>query len=67
VGILWVRQRPAARRQHPDTLPRVLDGLAALDPGVLVPAHCTGSRPARHVGPVPRAYVPDAVGTGFLL
>ena len=28
-------------------IPRVLDDLAALDPGVLVPAHCTGWR-AQH-------------------
>src|SRR5260221_7276878 len=41
-------------------IPRVLDDLAALEPGVLVPAHCTGWR-AQHAlaGPCPRAHVPS--------
>jgi 7,8-dihydropterin-6-yl-methyl-4-(beta-D-ribofuranosyl)aminobenzene 5'-phosphate synthase len=49
-------------------IPRVLDDLAALDPGVLVPAHCTGWR-AQHAmsARFPDAYVPSAVGTTFLL
>ena len=49
-------------------IPRVLDDLAALDPGVLVPAHCTGWR-AQHAmsARFPDAYVPNAVGTSFLL
>jgi 7,8-dihydropterin-6-yl-methyl-4-(beta-D-ribofuranosyl)aminobenzene 5'-phosphate synthase len=46
----------------------VLDDLAALNPGVLVPAHCTGWR-AQHAmsARFPDAYVPSAVGTTFLL
>jgi 7,8-dihydropterin-6-yl-methyl-4-(beta-D-ribofuranosyl)aminobenzene 5'-phosphate synthase len=49
-------------------IPRVLDDLAALDPGYLVPAHCTGWR-AQHAmaGRFPAAYVPGAVGTSFHL
>jgi 7,8-dihydropterin-6-yl-methyl-4-(beta-D-ribofuranosyl)aminobenzene 5'-phosphate synthase len=49
-------------------IPRVLDDLAALDPGVLVPAHCTGWR-AQHAmsARFPGVYVPNAVGTTFLL
>ena len=49
-------------------IPRVLDDLAALDPGVLVPAHCTGWR-AQHAisARFPEAYVPNAVGTSLLL
>ena len=49
-------------------IPRVLDDLAALDPGVLVPAHCTGWRAQRAMSArFPAAYVPSAVGTSFLL
>ncbi|MBV9012136.1 MAG: MBL fold metallo-hydrolase [Pseudonocardiales bacterium] len=49
-------------------IPRVLDDLAALHPGVLVPAHCTGWR-AQHAmsarfGP---AFIPNSVGTTFHL
>jgi 7,8-dihydropterin-6-yl-methyl-4-(beta-D-ribofuranosyl)aminobenzene 5'-phosphate synthase len=49
-------------------IPRVLDDLAAMDPAVLVPAHCTGWR-AQHAmsarfGPV---FVPNSVGTSFQL
>jgi len=49
-------------------IPRVLDDLAALNPGVLVPAHCTGWR-AQHAmsARFPAAYVPNAVGTSFQL
>jgi 7,8-dihydropterin-6-yl-methyl-4-(beta-D-ribofuranosyl)aminobenzene 5'-phosphate synthase len=49
-------------------IPRVLDDLAALNPGALVPAHCTGWR-AQHAmsARFPAAYVPNAVGTSFLL
>jgi 7,8-dihydropterin-6-yl-methyl-4-(beta-D-ribofuranosyl)aminobenzene 5'-phosphate synthase len=49
-------------------IPRVLNDLAALNPGVLVPAHCTGWR-AQHAlsARFPGAYVPNAVGTTFLL
>jgi 7,8-dihydropterin-6-yl-methyl-4-(beta-D-ribofuranosyl)aminobenzene 5'-phosphate synthase len=49
-------------------IPRVLDDLAALDPGVLVPAHCTGWR-AQHAmsARFPAAYVPNSVGTSFQL
>jgi 7,8-dihydropterin-6-yl-methyl-4-(beta-D-ribofuranosyl)aminobenzene 5'-phosphate synthase len=47
---------------------RVLTDLAALDPGVLVPAHCTGWR-AQHAlaARFPGAFVPNTVGTSFHL
>jgi 7,8-dihydropterin-6-yl-methyl-4-(beta-D-ribofuranosyl)aminobenzene 5'-phosphate synthase len=49
-------------------IPRVLDELAAMTPGVLVPAHCTGWR-AQHAmsARFPAAFVPNAVGTTFRL
>jgi len=49
-------------------IPRVLDDLAAMNPGFLVPAHCTGWR-ARHAmsARFPEAYVPNSVGTSFHL
>jgi 7,8-dihydropterin-6-yl-methyl-4-(beta-D-ribofuranosyl)aminobenzene 5'-phosphate synthase len=49
-------------------IPRVLDDLATLNPGVLVPAHCTGWR-ARHAmsARFPAAYIPNSVGTSFRL
>jgi 7,8-dihydropterin-6-yl-methyl-4-(beta-D-ribofuranosyl)aminobenzene 5'-phosphate synthase len=45
-----------------------VDGLAALAPKVVVPAHCTGWR-AQHAlaGRLPDAFVPNAVGTRFEL
>jgi 7,8-dihydropterin-6-yl-methyl-4-(beta-D-ribofuranosyl)aminobenzene 5'-phosphate synthase len=49
-------------------IPRVLDDLAAMNPGVLVPAHCTGWR-AQHAmsARFPAAFVPNSVGTTFQL
>jgi 7,8-dihydropterin-6-yl-methyl-4-(beta-D-ribofuranosyl)aminobenzene 5'-phosphate synthase len=49
-------------------IPRVLDDLAAMNPGVLVPAHCTGWR-AQHAisARFPTAFIPNAVGTSFHL
>jgi 7,8-dihydropterin-6-yl-methyl-4-(beta-D-ribofuranosyl)aminobenzene 5'-phosphate synthase len=49
-------------------IPRVLDDLAAMSPGVLVPAHCTGWR-AQHAmsARFPEAFVPNSVGTTFRL
>jgi 7,8-dihydropterin-6-yl-methyl-4-(beta-D-ribofuranosyl)aminobenzene 5'-phosphate synthase len=49
-------------------IPRVLDDLAALNPDVLVPAHCTGWR-AQHAmsARFPAAFIPNAVGTSFHL
>jgi 7,8-dihydropterin-6-yl-methyl-4-(beta-D-ribofuranosyl)aminobenzene 5'-phosphate synthase len=49
-------------------IPRVLTDLAAMNPGVLVPAHCTGWR-AQHAmsARFPDAFVPNAVGTSFYL
>jgi 7,8-dihydropterin-6-yl-methyl-4-(beta-D-ribofuranosyl)aminobenzene 5'-phosphate synthase len=49
-------------------IPRVLTDLAAMNPGVLVPAHCTGWR-AQHAmsARFPAAFVPNAVGTSFYL
>jgi 7,8-dihydropterin-6-yl-methyl-4-(beta-D-ribofuranosyl)aminobenzene 5'-phosphate synthase len=42
--------------------------MAAMQPGVLVPAHCTGWR-AQHAmsARLPAAFVPNAVGTSFHL
>ena len=49
-------------------IPRVCADLAAFEPGLVVPAHCTGWRAqhalARTFG---EAYVPDCVGTRFML
>ena len=49
-------------------IPRVLDELAAMNPGVLVPAHCTGWR-AQHAmsARFPTAFVPNSVGSSFHL
>ena len=49
-------------------IPRVLTDLAAMNPGVLVPAHCTGWR-AQHAmsARFPAAFVPNTVGTSFHL
>jgi 7,8-dihydropterin-6-yl-methyl-4-(beta-D-ribofuranosyl)aminobenzene 5'-phosphate synthase len=49
-------------------IPRVLDELAAINPGVLVPAHCTGWR-AQHAmsARFPAAFVPNSVGSRFHL
>jgi 7,8-dihydropterin-6-yl-methyl-4-(beta-D-ribofuranosyl)aminobenzene 5'-phosphate synthase len=46
----------------------VLADLAAMNPGVLVPAHCTGWR-AQHAmsAQFPAAFVPNTVGTSFHL
>jgi 7,8-dihydropterin-6-yl-methyl-4-(beta-D-ribofuranosyl)aminobenzene 5'-phosphate synthase len=46
----------------------VLAELATLDPGVLVPGHCTGWR-AQHAlaARFPGAFIPNAVGTSFHL
>jgi 7,8-dihydropterin-6-yl-methyl-4-(beta-D-ribofuranosyl)aminobenzene 5'-phosphate synthase len=49
-------------------IPRVLDELAAMNPGVLVPAHCTGWRAQYAMSArFPDAFVPNAVGTSFHL
>jgi len=47
-------------------IPRVLDEISAMNPGVLVPAHCTGWR-AQHAmsARFPDAFVPNAVGSSF--
>ena len=49
-------------------IPRVLDDLAAMNPAVLVPAHCTGWR-AQHAmsARFGEAFIPNAVGTSFHL
>jgi len=49
-------------------IPRVLDDLAAMNPGALVPAHCTGWR-AQHAmsARFPDAFIPNAVGSSFHL
>jgi 7,8-dihydropterin-6-yl-methyl-4-(beta-D-ribofuranosyl)aminobenzene 5'-phosphate synthase len=49
-------------------IPRVLDDLATLSPEVLVPAHCTGWRAGHAMGArFGEAYIPNSVGTRFLL
>jgi 7,8-dihydropterin-6-yl-methyl-4-(beta-D-ribofuranosyl)aminobenzene 5'-phosphate synthase len=49
-------------------IPRVLDDLAALTPTWLVPAHCTGWRAQKAMASrFGEIYVPNAVGTSFLL
>jgi 7,8-dihydropterin-6-yl-methyl-4-(beta-D-ribofuranosyl)aminobenzene 5'-phosphate synthase len=49
-------------------IPRVLDDLAALHPGVLVPAHCTGWRAGHAMAArFGEAYIPNSVGTRFSL
>jgi 7,8-dihydropterin-6-yl-methyl-4-(beta-D-ribofuranosyl)aminobenzene 5'-phosphate synthase len=48
-------------------IPRVLDDLAELKPGVLVPAHCTGWRAGHAMAARFEAYVPNCVGTRYLL
>ncbi len=54
--------------QFEPLIPRVLDDLEAMRPQVIVPAHCTGWRAqhamSRRFG---EAYIPNAVGTRFLL
>jgi 7,8-dihydropterin-6-yl-methyl-4-(beta-D-ribofuranosyl)aminobenzene 5'-phosphate synthase len=49
-------------------IPRVLDELAAMNPSVLVPAHCTGWR-AQHAmsARFPGTFIPNTVGTSFHL
>ena len=49
-------------------IPRVIDDLLALQPGVIVPAHCTGWR-ANHAmaARFGEAYVPNSVGTRFVI
>jgi 7,8-dihydropterin-6-yl-methyl-4-(beta-D-ribofuranosyl)aminobenzene 5'-phosphate synthase len=49
-------------------IPRVLTDLAAMNPAVLVPAHCTGWR-AQHAmaARFPEVFVPNTVGTSFHL
>ncbi len=49
-------------------IPRVLDDLGALAPGVIVPAHCTGWR-AQHAlaARFGDAFIPNTVGTRFEL
>ena len=49
-------------------IPRVLDELVTMNPGVLVPAHCTGWR-AQHAmsARFPAAFIPNSVGTTFRL
>jgi 7,8-dihydropterin-6-yl-methyl-4-(beta-D-ribofuranosyl)aminobenzene 5'-phosphate synthase len=49
-------------------IPRVLNDLEAMNPSVLVPAHCTGWR-AQHAmsARFPQAFTPNTVGTSFHL
>lgn len=49
-------------------IPRVFNDLFALTPSVIVPAHCTGWR-AQHAmsAKFGEAYIPNAVGTRFIL
>ncbi|MDP9074182.1 MAG: MBL fold metallo-hydrolase [Actinomycetota bacterium] len=49
-------------------IPRVCEDLAAMQPRVVVPAHCTGWR-AQHAlaARFPAAFIPNSVGTRFVL
>jgi 7,8-dihydropterin-6-yl-methyl-4-(beta-D-ribofuranosyl)aminobenzene 5'-phosphate synthase len=45
-------------------IPRVIDDLSALNPQVVVPAHCTGWRAQHAMGArLPGAFIPNTVGT----
>ena len=45
-----------------------VDALAELSPGLVVPAHCTGWRAQiRFATALPDAFVPNAVGTSFVV
>jgi 7,8-dihydropterin-6-yl-methyl-4-(beta-D-ribofuranosyl)aminobenzene 5'-phosphate synthase len=47
-------------------IPRVLDDLAGLNPGIIVPAHCTGWRAGHAIAArFGEAYIPNSVGTRF--
>lgn len=49
-------------------IPRVLDDLSALAPGVVVPAHCTGWRAQHAIGArFGEAFIPNTIGTRFEL
>ncbi len=49
-------------------IPQVLDGLAELDPAVLVPAHCSGWRAGHAMAArFGEAYIPNSVGTRYSL
>jgi 7,8-dihydropterin-6-yl-methyl-4-(beta-D-ribofuranosyl)aminobenzene 5'-phosphate synthase len=49
-------------------IPRVLDDLAAMNPAVIVPAHCTGWRAGHAIGArFGEAYIPNTVGTRFVM
>jgi 7,8-dihydropterin-6-yl-methyl-4-(beta-D-ribofuranosyl)aminobenzene 5'-phosphate synthase len=54
--------------QFEPLIPRVLDDLGALNPSVLVPAHCTGWRAGHAMAArFGQAYIPNSVGTRFSL
>ena len=45
-----------------------VEALVELSPGLVVPAHCTGWRAqVRFATTLPDAFVPNAVGTSFVL
>jgi 7,8-dihydropterin-6-yl-methyl-4-(beta-D-ribofuranosyl)aminobenzene 5'-phosphate synthase len=47
-------------------IPQVLDDLCRLNPGVVVPAHCTGWRAQHAVGArLGNAFIPNSVGTRY--
>jgi 7,8-dihydropterin-6-yl-methyl-4-(beta-D-ribofuranosyl)aminobenzene 5'-phosphate synthase len=49
-------------------IPQVLDDLCSLNPGVVVPAHCTGWRAQHAMGArLGDAFIPNTVGTRFEL
>jgi len=49
-------------------IPKVLDDLGAMNPAVVVPAHCTGWRAGHAMaGRFGDAYIPNSVGTRFTL
>ena len=45
-----------------------VDALVAMDPSVIVPAHCTGWKAQhRFAAALPEAFVPNAVGTSYTI
>jgi 7,8-dihydropterin-6-yl-methyl-4-(beta-D-ribofuranosyl)aminobenzene 5'-phosphate synthase len=50
------------------SIPQTIEALQQVNPAVVVPAHCTGWRATQRIAQaMPVAYVPDSVGTTFVL
>jgi len=49
-------------------IPQTVEALQQINPAVIVPAHCTGWRATHRIAQlIPDAFVPDSVGTTFVL